>query len=504
MNIGIPPASDQRYRKRYMKFWNEDLENELKYATEVHARPSTSTSHGYGPDLSNEGIINQFPLLPTPKTKPNSYEIIKNRFGTTHSNSEQNSPNNHPLSVQTPSDQSTNIVTGSTSHVFFYIFCIIIIIFVIINLVFLTIFVWKKWRKFQQKLKQSNDETIYDKTIDDNDKRIKQNEFYKTSNIAQTQKSTTNDLYELVKISNYSGVQGKESVRLPHSGTLDAHAKVVDWIAHDIDRINNERLNQPENSSYWLDKNYRENVGKISVGIDATPQGRSNSVLNQVPIEITKEKLLYKTNKDDRFSSDSYENITSFIEDDGSDVPSRENYALLAIQKQNLPKVLPDFSENEMNNTALKRRSLPLHAFYQTQSLQAKIPPTPPPRTTSTLGRKPSTRRNSINITTSPLKLAEEPPDLKEPEISLNVLHVGPLIPKSDSLYSTITRKRPVSNNENLERTSQSTIQNKPNQNSDIHIRVFTPESDTLDKDLDNNSTDSSDSSSNKTVKTNH
>lgn len=494
MNIGIPPTADQKYRYRYMKFWNKELQNELKYATEVHAKTtSTTTTQEPVQLVYNEGIVNPFPFPPKTKQKFNSYDIIKNRMST---------PSHPSSSVQNAQDKTDNVETSSTSHIFVYILGAIIILFIIINLVFLSIFVWNKWKK----LKQSHDETIYDKTIDENDKRIKQNEFYVATNRTHTQKSTANDLYELVKISNYSGVQGTAATRSPHSNSLDAHAKVVDWIAHDIDRINNERLlNRPESPSQWNNKNY---VGKVSIGIDATPQGRSDSVLNQVPIEISKGKSYDSIiNNNHQDSIDSYENITSFIEDDASTVPShRENYALLTIQKQNLPKVLPNFNDNDMT-LAMKRRSLPSHAFYQAQQLQAKIPPIPPPRTTSTLGRKPSTRRNSINITTSPLKLAEEPPDTKEPEITCNILHVGPLIPKSDSLYSTISRKRPVSdtNNDSAESTSTSYQTIEINRNdSRTDIKKFPPDSEKASNNLERASSDSSDSSSIKTVKTNY
>lgn len=154
------------------------------------------------------------------------------------------------------------------------------------------------------------------------------------------------------------------------------------------------------------------------------------------------------------------EDITVFIEDDdvNVNVTSRDEAserellspeaALRSIQMRNYPKVLPKYPQDTSDyvSSSMKRRSLPPQYFSMNSF---KMPPVPPPRTTSTLGRRPSDRRDSKTLTTSPIMKAEEPPVEEEPEITCNMLHVGPLIPKSnESLYSAM-RKKPSTPDQN-------------------------------------------------------
>lgn len=126
--------------------------------------------------------------------------------------------------------------------------------------------------------------------------------------------------------------------------------------------------------------------------------------------------------------------------------PVRPEDALATIRMRNYPKVLPrvpDDSTEYVSSALIKRRSLPPQYFSANASALRVPPPQPPPRTTSTLGRKQSARDSHL-ITTSPLMVAAEPPgraDSAEPEIACNVLHIGPLLPKStESIYSTVSR----------------------------------------------------------------
>lgn len=181
------------------------------------------------------------------------------------------------------------------------------------------------------------------------------------------------------------------------------------------------------------------------------------------------------------------EKVTSFLGDDVN-VTSRdeENDAgmanvcrtpaqqLQAIKSRNYPKVLPtnnaniEFHANPNDSppmtldlrTTNKRNSLPPNSFLPHFSstlgavgtMGTRYPPLPPPRTISTLGRKPSARRNSSNITTSPLMLAHDctAEEEDEPPITQNTLIVGPIVPQQkpktqtgaggDTNYSTLKR----------------------------------------------------------------
>lgn len=117
---------------------------------------------------------------------------------------------------------------------------------------------------------------------------------------------------------------------------------------------------------------------------------------------------------------------------------------------RNYPKVLPSVPNDTteyVSSSLIKRRSLPPQYFsanandaFASASVTSRFPPAPPPRISSTLGR--GSKRDSNSITTSPLMMAMEPPTpVLDPEISYNVLHVGPLLPQStESIYSTVTR----------------------------------------------------------------
>jgi neuroligin len=209
---------------------------------------------------------------------------------------------------------------------------------------------------------------------------------------------------------------------------------------------------------------------KISVAIDATPQARSNSILRQEPIEITKAKSSFDYSgkiicqdvdmdmsmideipfrefreRTESVSSSTcsscceecanshlrpypdpsfyQEEVTSFIEndvnvtcrDDIEKMPLSPEESLKNIQRMNCPKVLPNYPENLQFNDSTKRRSLQIPPQYY--QIHQRNRPEPPPRMSSTLGRKNSKLNSSGILMTEPLK-AEEPPAETIPEIT--------------------------------------------------------------------------------------
>ncbi|XP_044730067.1 uncharacterized protein LOC123293346 isoform X1 [Chrysoperla carnea] len=114
-------------------------------------------------------------------------------------------------------------------------------------------------------------------------------------------------------------------------------------------------------------------------------------------------------------------NVTSRDEIDSKEMMTPAE-ALMTIKRRNYPKVLPDLPNT--NDTAIKRRSLP-HPGHLCQFMSrgkektnvppslaprnvTKIPPAPPPRTTSTMDRSASVEEKEVKST----------------------LHVGQLLPK--------------------------------------------------------------------------
>ncbi|KAF2896989.1 hypothetical protein ILUMI_09187 [Ignelater luminosus] len=133
-------------------------------------------------------------------------------------------------------------------------------------------------------------------------------------------------------------------------------------------------------------------------------------------------------------------NVTSKDEFEDKIQPLTPEQQLQTIKRRNFPKVLPDLPQSAKEALVNKRRSMPasgylnlpipeISSFSQPTSPTGKpvtrLPPAPPPRTTSTLNRKPNTSR----VCQTPAALAEEPPLPAEPELTYNNLYIGPLVP---------------------------------------------------------------------------
>lgn len=388
--------------------------------------------------------------------------------------------------------------------------------FLLVNVIILFAYVIKR-NYYDKTLKRKLDVLSLDGTTDDDMKRSKFNDGDESFILDVVRKK--ND-YEPVN-RNRSPINGFLLSRELSTSTVDAHTKVCDWMSQEISKRGPKEKGLSPSFSMRSRSFFRRN-GKVSVAVDATPNTRTASVLRQEPAELLQQSFNYENKDviicqevdvdaslidavnlresqehssrknsissvkdtadiikiDHRHSrSDPVqtyyrsfkqdEDITVFIEDDDVNVTSRDEpgerellspeAALKAIQMRNYPKVLPNYPQDTTDyvSSSMKRRSLPPQYFSMNSF---KMAPAPPPRTTSTLGRRPSDRRNSKTITTSPIMRAEEPPVEEEPEITCNMLHVGPLIPKSnESLYST-SRKKPSTPDQNKSFSFENTI----------------------------------------------
>lgn len=379
----------------------------------------------------------------------------------------------------------------------------IVILFLLVNVVILFAYVIKK-NYYDRTLKRKLDVLSVDGTTDDDLKRSKFNDCDESFILDVVRNK--ND-YEPVN-RNRSPINGYLLAREMSTSTVDAHTKVQDWMSHEITK-KGMKAKDASPSFSTRSRSFFRRSGKVSVAVDATPCTRTASVLRQEPAELLQQSFNYenkdviiceevdvdaslidavnlresKTDNSRRNSISSLddpvdiikidhrhsrsdpvqtyysfkqdEDITVFIEDDEDvNVTSRDEpaerkllspeAALKAIQMRNYPKVLPKYPQDTTDyvSSSMKRRSLPPQYFSMNSF---KAAPAPPPRTTSTLGRRPSDRRESKTLTTSPIMKAEEPPVEEEPEITCNMLHVGPLIPKSnESLYSALRKKPPT------------------------------------------------------------
>ncbi|XP_055641383.1 uncharacterized protein LOC129778493 [Toxorhynchites rutilus septentrionalis] len=516
LHLGIVPVGSRHYRQQYMKFWNQKLPEELKRITT--SKPYSSYSDFVTPPDRRlttpnpefiTGHINLYPIkVDVEKPTEDSFKALVYRM----KDSQAKGPGMYsapafsvgipaeapakeepkPANVEQEAD-NTDLMKNEASLT---MLIAVAIVFLVCNIFMIGGYVIKR-NIGNKKVKRKLDDNTLESTASMNEKRSKLNDTDESYIVDVMRKSNP---YELVgKVNNFT---------LPRqfSGeTVDPHTKVCDWIAQDY-RAGCPKSNDEcdgVNAISSCNSDHSNVPYKISVAIDATPQARSNSVLRQEPIEITKAKSFeyaLPENYEENASQDSprdsdmrqqcstssgssysyndcdynseqkksnpiynnypyqEEEITSFIQNGDINVTSREKSeekeplppaeALKVIQRRNFPKVLPDYPNGIASITAsMKRRSLPPQSFMLTNSNSlrrdlSRLVPAPPPRISSTLGRPPSKHRASNNFLSSPPMMAEEPPIEEEPPIALNTLHVGPLLPKhQENTYMTMSRQ---------------------------------------------------------------
>lgn len=489
MHLGIPPIVSQRYRHKYTKFWNEGLSETMK-----NANNQFST---YGKFLNTPPTPRKTsPVYPTGSISmyPIKVEIESDDPVRELRHRLQQTRNSVQTPIVTASTESINYEQiSSDEHEIFksetttFLLVSVIVAFLLVNLLGLSIYLYRRNKKMSRKYDSTN--------IFDDDKRSKFND---TDDSFILRKS--NNTYESVK--RHSPINGYGIGRQTSTSTVDTHMKVSDWISNEIPR------NVHQNSFTRRDQ--------VSVAVDATPQARSNSILRQEPIEITKAKSFDSGGNSSRIvcqeidmdmsmideipfrefrertesdSSDcssfshceecainhqhSYsdpakilyhqEEVTSFIEpsdinvtcrdEDFDKLPLSPEESLKNIQKMNCPKVLPSYPENHQFNDSTKRRSLQIPPqYYQIHSSETmsrdvnKSRPNPPPRMSSTLGRRNAKNENISSYFMTTPKRAEEPPEIQpDPEITSTSLVIGPLLPKQENIYMSMQRKKSLS-----------------------------------------------------------
>lgn len=523
LNIGIPPVVNQNYRHRYMFYWNQQLPSELNrtlyqrkpppfadlyapsptrlaaYATSSPGPPGAHVI--YYSDKTTEDPIRMLQyLLQHPHLNRSDLHQIQSTAGTeTSADASAATPTDHTYAlgdnqIAVKADSTLNMLIG------------MVIVFLVINLIIFSVYAARRIY-YNRKMKRKLDVLSLDGTTDDDLKRsMKFNDGDESFILDIVRRKN-----EYVPVKRYhSPINGFLLSRHYSTSTVDTHTKVSDWISQEVNR-----QSLKENSKIL----FGPKSEKVSVGIDATPNARSDSILRQHPIELMKSKSFdypkdmiicqdvdvrrdlldsvhlreahransipslrglspapmaeilridHRPTRSDpvtmqytRPPSCRNEDITSFIEDvdvnvtsrdecDGADThfPLTPQETLQIYQMRNYPKVLPRYPEDcseYVSTSSFKRRSMPSHQCLINQYV--RVPPAPPPRTTSTLGRNSSIKSNSSNLsdlllTTSPVQRAIDPMTLdEEPEIAYNVLHVGPLLPGSkENLYSTMKR----------------------------------------------------------------
>lgn len=509
LHLGIPPAVSQRYRHRYTKFWNDGLIESMKHANSMNqfgvygkflnTPPTPRKIHQPMPT----GSISMYPIKVEIEgaTDDDPVRELRHRLQQYPRNSIQSpslSASTESINYEQISSDEHEIFKSETTT---FLLIAVIVAFLLVNLMGLSVYLYRRNKKLNRKYDNTN--------IFDDDKRSKFND---TDDSFILRKS--NNTYESVK--RHSPINGYGIARETSTSTVDTHMKVSDWISNEMPRGIHHQ-------------NSFAKGGKVSVAIDATPQARSNSILRQEPIEVTKAKSLDFGNCGrivcqevdmsmideipfrefrERTESDSsdcssfshceecainhqhsysdsarglyhQEEVTSFIEpsdvnvtcrDEIEKLPMSPEESLKAIQKMNCPKVLPNYPENLQFNDSSKRRSLQIPPqYYQihNSSTLSREPsrsrPNPPPRMSSTLGRKnPMNELRASYFMSQPTK-AEEPPTQPDPEITSSSLTFGPLLPKSENIYMSMQRKK---SEQNSAASCDENLENPPPDNS--------------------------------------
>ncbi|KAH8359334.1 hypothetical protein KR093_006076 [Drosophila rubida] len=326
----------------------------------------------------------------------------------------------------------------------------LIAIFIVLNVAIYATVLLRQRRKRSTSLqrKLGGNMLSYDGANDDELKRCSKSRDGDDSYILDmVRKSNT---YEAIKTAQRSPINGYVMQRQLSSSTVDTHTKVCEWMSSQ---------QPPKAGSFQTTPTpppLAQTDGRIIICQDIevadaallTPQHmhdtpeamhyelllqRQHSALTE-PSEATllrRHSHSHSDPVDMILAAD--EQVTSFVHADDVDInvtsrdetplslqPLTAAQQLELLRQRNYPKVLPTAHEVRLN---YKRNSLPPQNF---------VAPLPPPRTiSSTLGRR--SRRDSSNITTSPLMLAQDcgEDEPGEPQITQNTLIVGPIVPKS-------------------------------------------------------------------------
>lgn len=475
-----------KYRQIYMNFWNKELPDELNQIAAIQqqqlAGNEVITGHmsKYGPrDNGAEDPVRTLKLLLQEPVATGSEQLetaaenmynAPPTFGHVHRlQQQQGSEGVATTSVEeaTPSSDYGEYVGSASpatpgepiakSETTLQLLIALIAIFLVLNVVIYTTFLVRQRRKRSTTMQRKLGGNIlsYDGANDDELKRCSKSRDGDESYILDiVRKSNT---YEAIKTGQRSPINGYAMQRQLSSSTVDTHTKVCEWMSatqHQQSlgsKAGSFNTTPPPAAAVQCD-------GRIIICQDIevadaallTPQHmhegqegvhyelllqRQHSALTE-PCEAALQPQHCHSHSDPVdmiLAAD--EQVTSFVHADDVDinVTSRDEAPLVLqplsaaqqlelLRQRNYPKVLPT-AQDLRASQSYKRNSLPPQSYATA--------PLPPPRTiSSTLGRR---RRDSSNITTSPLMVAqdcgEEEP--REPPITQNTLIVGPIVPKS-------------------------------------------------------------------------
>lgn len=301
LHLSTQPIVSQRYRHKYTKYWNEGLIETMRnannqYGTSYGKLTNVPVTPKIFSSLPTGQVISMYPIkveIENPRTEDPIRELryrmqhsrdpqygVMSTYGQTYGTAFTSTATESINYEQISSEEHDILTTEATTM---YLLISIIVTFLLINLAGLFVYLYRRHKKINRKYDNKN---IFDPVGDD--KRSKFNDA-DDSFILDILRKSSNNTYESVK--RHSPINGYGINRELSTSTMDTHTKVNDWISNEISKYSprmNGGLTHSQQNSFGTGSEKK----KVSVAIDATPQARSNSILRQEPIEVTKAKSL--------------------------------------------------------------------------------------------------------------------------------------------------------------------------------------------------------------------
>ncbi|KAG7205944.1 hypothetical protein KM043_007871 [Ampulex compressa] len=329
LNLTIPPAPGSGYRSPEMQFWNEDLPNMLKYPNKDI--PLSSKPKGPRPQILDiaDGV-GRYANASSNK----DYEIYGARYTTRGPSSVTDTSVDQdafPIFVTTSRIDEENTTSEPIALRSSSVITMVIgfgVVFLLINFTAF-LYMYRKRSQVKTKEKPLKRRTSQREDPSKRPKMDKHENHYGELGYKSDSKPDLNDVIKNDKAyDNNSNFGRRSKLSRQNSGsTIDTHIKVREWIQQEIvhrcsprflrktretlqkehqekltkqeeeerrlmeEQMLKEKLNEPiydESPALVVRPGKKSKLPKVSVAVDATPATRTESILNQVPIELSR------------------------------------------------------------------------------------------------------------------------------------------------------------------------------------------------------------------------
>ncbi|XP_076644805.1 uncharacterized protein LOC143354525 [Halictus rubicundus] len=330
LNLTIPPWTGSHYRAAEMQFWNEDLPNLLRHPNKDNSLqltpkrprpPFLNIADGIGryanesTNRNHETYVTRYPSK-EPRPIPSATTEASMDKATTRDSTDRLDEGTTVSQPATP--KSSSVLTMLTG---------LGVVFLLINF---TAFLYLYCKKQDLKSKETGLKRRASQREDS--KRAKSEKYENHYGELGYKSDSKPDLNDVIKndkaYDNNSNFGRRSKLSRQNSGsTIDTHIKVREWIQQEIvhrcsprflrktretlqrehqdkltkqqedeqkraeEEMLRERKEEPiydESPALIVRPGKKSKLPKVSVAVDATPSARTESILNQLPIELAK------------------------------------------------------------------------------------------------------------------------------------------------------------------------------------------------------------------------